>query len=169
MADDYGFGVEVAETGFDDLMKRLDKLGVELGRPAEERMVRAGAEIGKEEMVRLAPVLAEKSPGSDALDPGAIRDGIRILMPKNADPVEARVGPRGRKLVRIATDVEYGHREVHGGRLELLGNGKVKGRGVAGKDVPAHPFVRPAYENTQGESEKAMIAELDKVITEAMG
>lgn len=155
MADDYGFGAESVETGFDELMAKLDRFGAALGRPTEERMIRAGAQVGKEEMVRLAPELAEKNSGSDSLEPGELKRGIRILIPKNGEVVEARVGPRGAKLVRIATDVEYGHRQVH--------------KGTAGADVPAHPFVRPAYEGTARRSEEAMISELDKTITETMG
>jgi HK97 gp10 family phage protein len=148
---DLGFGFEMTSTGFAELAAKLERGAVALGRPGEERMVRAGAEVARAEMVRRAPVLDEKNAGSDALEPGAYKRGIRVLVPKDSDPVEARVGPRGRKLIRIATDVEYGHREVHKS-------------GAVSADVPAHPVVRPTYESTQRGVEEAMIAELDKTV-----
>jgi len=150
-------GLEFDFRGFDALAKTMEAAARNVKGPAVRKMVRAGAEVFKREMIERAPVLAKKNAGSDALEPRAIKDGIRILIPKNADPVEAHIGPRGSKLVRVSTEVEYGHREIHGGSLTLLGNGKTKGSGVAGEDVPEHPFVRPTFESAQGAAEAAMI------------
>jgi HK97 gp10 family phage protein len=151
--------------GFDALAKRMSAIAQEVA-PRSRRMVRAGAQVFKDEMVQRAPLLAKKNTGSDSLEPGALKDGIRILVPKSVEPVEAHIGPRGRELIRVATDVEFGHRQIHGGSLTLLGNGKSKGTGTAGEDVSAHPFVRPTFESAQGAAEAAMVEEFDKPFEE---
>jgi hypothetical protein len=149
--------------GFDDLAKKFE-LGAALIEPRARRMVRAGAEVFKKAMVEKAPLLKKKNTGSDSLEPGAIKKGIRVLIPKNVEPVEAHIGPRGSELVRVSTEVEYGHRQIHGGSLTLLGNGKTRGTGVAGEDVQAYPFVRPTFEGSQEAAEAAMVADFDKPI-----
>jgi len=154
-------GLDFDFQGFDKLAATMEAAARNARRPAMERMVRAGAAVFKKEMVERAPVLEKKNTGSDSLEPRALKEGIRVLVPKGVEPVEAHIGPRGSRLIRTATEVEFGHRMVHGGSLRLLGNGKTKGDGVAGEDVPAHPFVRPTYEVAQSEAETAMIAAFD--------
>ncbi|GEM_PF-3858269 len=162
MAEDF----EWESRGFDELAAKLEAIGQQATGPRARRMVRAGAEVFKKEMVDRAPLLTKKTTGSDSLDPGELKRSIRVLLPKSVEPVEARIGPRGSELIRVATDVEYGHREVHGGSLTLLGNGKTKGSGAAGEDVPAHPFVRPAFEAAEAEAEQAMMQDFDQPFEE---
>lgn len=150
-------------SGFDELATSMEGLSEEISGQGMERMVRAGAAVFKRAMVERAPVLDKKTTGSDSLDPGAMRDGIRVYVPKGETPVEAHIGPR-KALQRVAVDVEYGHRSVHGGRLTLLGNGKTSGKGVAGEDVPAHPFIRPAYEAAFSAAEDAMIESMNQTV-----
>ncbi|GGA80666.1 hypothetical protein GCM10011507_34850 [Edaphobacter acidisoli] len=157
--------MEMDFRGFDALGAKMSALGEEITGATAVRMVRAGATVFRQEMVERAPVLDKKTTGSDSLEPGAMKAGIRILIPKNAVPVEGHIGPKP-SLQRVAHDVEYGHREIHGGSLTLLGNGKTRGTGVAGEDVPPHPFVRPAFEAAQGSAEEAMMHVLDEVIGE---
>jgi HK97 gp10 family phage protein len=139
-------------SGFDTLQKRLQALKAELSTNGMKRVVRAGAKVFKGEMVRRAPVLAAKTPGSNALEPGALKAGIRTALLANETPVTALVGPN-KKVAHVARFVEYGHREVRSG--------------IAHGDVPAHPFIRPAYESARSEAESAMVAEVNAMVRES--
>ncbi len=154
--------IEWEERGWDKLAAKLTAAAQDVKGPRTRRMVRAGAEIFKQEMVRRAPLLAAKNSGSDSLNPGELKAGIRVRMAKNTDLAEARIGPGTSRLIGPATEVEYGHREVHGGSLKMLGGGRTRGSGTAGEDVPAHPFVRPAYESARDDAERAMMQDFDQ-------
>jgi len=152
--------------GFDELAAKLNAAAQEVKGPRARRMVRAGAEVFKKEMVERAPVLDKKTTGSNALEPGALKKDIKVRNVKNQVLPTVRVGPGG-KTAYVANFVEYGHRDVHGGYLKLLGNGKSQGPGKAGDmDVPAHPFVRPTFEAAQGAAEAAMEADFDQPFEE---
>lgn len=142
--------------GFDALQAKLAALKVTLSKGGMERVVRAGAAVFKREMVSRAPEIKPDTAGPTSLDPGALRNGIGVTVSKRSEPVEARVGPRGKALKLIAYDVEYGHRSV-------------SKSGTVGRDVPPHPFIRPAYESGMGPAETAMAAEVDLMVREADG
>jgi HK97 gp10 family phage protein len=147
--------------GFDELAKRFES-GAALIEPRARRMVLAGARVFKREVVARAPVLDKKTAGSNSLDPGALKAGIRIATLTEETQPTAVIGPN-KKTAYVANFVEYGHRMVSGGYSQVLPGGLARGPGKAGeKDVQAQPFIRPAFESAQGEAEAAMVADFDK-------
>jgi HK97 gp10 family phage protein len=149
---------EMETRGFEELAAKLENIGHEVAGPVAKKMVRAGARVMKRAIEERTPTLDAKTASSSALQPGAMKADIRIAYPANELIPTAIVGP-GKKTAHVANWVEYGHREVHGGQSKVTAKGTT-GSGVAGADVPAHPFVRPAFEAAQAETENAMVAEL---------
>ncbi len=158
---------ETQLTGMQALVATLEKLRVEIPGKATRKAVGAGANIVKAEMIARAPVLDEKTAGSTSLEPEALKQGVRVYMKRDADPVEALIGPN-KETARVARDVEYGHREVHGGSLDILGGGRTRGTGIQGEDVPAHPWLRPAFEASIGPAEEAMKVSYEKSFAEVL-
>lgn len=153
--------------GFDELEAKLNGLATALGGATEKKMVRAGAKVFRDEMVRRAPVLSKKTAGSNALAPGALKDDIGIRMKADAlGMAEAHVGP-GKKTAYVAGFVEYGHRLVKGGQSKVLVSGKTRGSGVQVGEVRAYPFARPAFEAAQREAETVMEQVLDAEVGHA--
>jgi HK97 gp10 family phage protein len=140
--------------GFDALAAKMDELARDLARPAQVRMVRAGANVFKDAVVERAPVLQEELAGSNALPPGAVRDGIHVYMTKD-EPVTARVGP-DKHVAHVARWLEYGHRIVAGGRARAGGT-------VIG-EVAAIPFIRTGYEAALHPAEEAMQKVLEETV-----
>jgi hypothetical protein len=124
------------------------------------KAVRAAARVVSEEMGIEAPVLDEKTARSTALDPGALKAGIRVNeVRKIADGlIRALMGPR-KGTRRAAHLVEYGHRLIRGGTSSVGPRGAT-GPGKLIGDVPAHPFLRPAYEASWRNSLERFAAEL---------
>jgi HK97 gp10 family phage protein len=150
--------------GFSELATKMEAAAREVGERRTKRMVLAGARVFKREMVSRAPVLDKKTANSTSLEPGALKKNIRIAMLKKETIPTAIVGP-GTKTDYVARFVEYGHRMVSGGQSHVLPGGKTRGPGTASEiDVPAHPFIRPAFESAQGEAEQAMIKDFDQPI-----
>lgn len=117
------------------MRERLKALEVRVREEYIVKAVKAGAREIAVAMVEDAPVLDEKTPGSDALEPGELRDDIKARERLDKDGFAvATIGP-GRKTAHVARFVEYGHRLV-------------KGKKEIGQ-VPAHPFLRPAFERSE--------------------
>lgn len=151
--------------GFDELAGKMEAVARKVRGPVAKEMVRAGANVFKREMIDRAPVLDEKNSGSNSLEPGALKDDIRVRFPASEQLLDttAAVGP-GKKTAYVANFVEYGHRMVSGGQSKVGADGKVRGNGkVSDVDVPAYPFVRPAFEAGQGEAEHAMVEKFDSM------
>lgn len=158
--------MELKLTGMEALTNKLRGLQQEVSGPGMERALRAGGRVIRGAMQERAPVLDRRTPGSTALPPGSLRAGIRVYAPKDVKPIEVLVGPNA-KTAHVARFVEYGHRQVSGGQLKVLPNGKTHGKGKAGRDVPPHPFLRPAFEASLGAAETAMVASLKETIEKA--
>ena len=156
-------------TGLTELVAKMKQAQVDMGGKEMKKALRAGGAVMKEALVERAPMmLEEKTPGSDSLEPGALKDGMRVLIIDGENGPEALIGPNA-KVAHVARWVEYGHRQVSGGYLKLLGNGKSRGTGTAGVDVPAYPFIRPAFESTINDALKAQAESLEKSFKEVMG
>lgn len=144
----------------------LDAIRLKLKQQGEHKAVRAGARVIQEAMVERTPVQAGTNVGSDSLEPGAMKDDIRVQMIDDEGEPAALIGP-GKKTAHVANWVEYGHRMVTGGQSKLLGKGKSRGSGKASMvDVPAHPFLRPAFEASEQEALAAVEASLSKDLEE---
>lgn len=154
--------------GMRGLVDKLNAAGAKMAGPEMRKALRAGGRVIEDAMVERAPMmLEEKTPGSDSLEPGALKDGIRVAIIEGENGLEALIGPNS-KVSHVARFVEYGHRQVSGGYLKLLGNGKSRGTGAAGIDVPAYPFLRPAFESSVGDVAAAMEESLQKSFREVL-
>lgn len=151
--------------GFDGLIGALDELAGPVAEEAMSEGVKAGAAVIAEAMREAAPVLDHRRAKSTALPPGALKDDIRVSsIRKDKDGyVEAEIGP-GRRTQHVALWVEYGHREVRGGESKALGDGKTRGPGREIGRVPEHPFLRPAFEESEGKALEACAAAASDVI-----
>ena len=131
------------------LTTNMTRMRVRVVKEGKRRAVRAGARVIAKAMVEAAPVQTKRSDGSNSLPPGEMKKHIRArtTTDNSGEPV-GLAGPDG-NVQHVAEWVEYGHREVSGGKSEVLADGRTRGPGkVHEQDVPAHPFLRPAYESS---------------------
>lgn len=156
MPDD---GITMELSGLDALMAKLEDLGTKGAERAGRKAVRAGAEIAQVAIIEAAPVKVDGSGGS--LPPGALKNDIVLHVRKQSDgSITATVGP-DKLTSHVARWVEYGHRQVIGGKSRLLKNGTTRGPGkqvyvskpgqVGLGTVPEQPFIRPAWESVAQE------------------
>lgn len=158
MADD-GF-VDIKLEGLDELRKMLDDLSEKEADRIIRKALRAGGAIQKDAVQSFAPIRPDL-PSTTALPPNALENDIILRVTKtDKDNFSAIIGP-GKLTRHVAGWVEYGHRmvfPVKGGWSRLLTKGKNAGKTIGpgsqmrGKDgkllvVPAHPFIRPAFES----------------------
>lgn len=152
----------IVTKGIAEMKARMRSLSQQVCGPMSKRAVRAGGKVIRDAMIEHTPVLIEKNAGSDALDPGAVRADIKVRFPAEQNQYEATalIGP-GEKTSHVARWVEYGHRMVTGGQSKVLPGGKTRGRGkVAEVDVPAYPFLRPAWEESVAVAQAAEVESL---------
>jgi HK97 gp10 family phage protein len=156
-------------TGLTELVAKMRKARVEMAGPEMKKALRVGGRVIEDAIVQRAPMLLEEqSAGSDSLEPGALKDGMRVAVIDGENGPEAIIGPNS-KVAHVARWVEYGHRDVHGGYLKLLGNGKTRGTGTANEvDIPAYPFIRPAFEASAADAGRAIGESLQKSFHEVM-
>lgn len=151
-------GLVVTVQGLD----RFDRDMLEISGPVAvkiaRRAIREGGRVMQAAITQMAPERPDL-PSGTALPVGALRGDIELRVSQAQDgSVSAFIGP-GKYTAHVARWVEYGH-EQSGGEKRLIG-GKLEG-----KFVPAHPFIRPAFELSQGEAlaatEIAVSAEIAK-------
>ena len=141
--------------GMDKLLADLKAFPKEVALPASRKAVRAGGNVIRAAMIEAAPIQALRSASSNSLEPGELKESIRTRTSTTYDVAEATIGPTGKAGV-VAGWVEYGHRMVKGGSSKVLASGKTRGRGKQTGDVPAHPFLRPAFEESIAEAQEMM-------------
>lgn len=155
-------------TGVLDTQRVLAMVQEKMAKQGVRRAVRAGAEVISNAIEERAPVLNAKNQGSNALEPGALKADIGVRMKTEGGEPVAIIGP-GSSTAHVARFVEYGHRQVSGGYSKVLGNGRVRGPGkVSSKDVPAYPFIRPAFEASAEEARDVFAVEAGKQLKEAV-
>lgn len=139
------------ETGSKAVLERMEAIRRYVQTEGRKKALRSGGAVIKAAMVEHTPILIEKTAGSTSLEPGEVKASIRVRMRQEDGQPVAHIGPRGGDVGKAAYNVEYGHRMVTGGRSRLNAAGVFDGPGVAAeKDVPAHPFLRPAFEESVG-------------------
>jgi HK97 gp10 family phage protein len=150
----------------------LERVRQHMTTKAARKAVVAGAEVIGAAMIERTPVLVEKMAGSDSLEPGELKANIRVRGRTAQDGSQyALVGPAGKQgeISRVAHLVEYGHRTVTGGESRLNAAGKLVGGGkVHEVDVPAHPFLRPAFEESASEAANVVAETLRIEMREAV-
>jgi HK97 gp10 family phage protein len=157
--------------GFEDFDGKLQDLLGQKGEQILRKALRAGGEIVQAAVIDAAPVRTdglgggktnEKNPAWD-LPPGALKSDIqlRVGRDRNSGGLFATIQPG--KYTRFAAEmVEYGH-AIYRGR-------KGKGNKSLGS-VPAHPFLRPAWDLSRDEAEsvikQTLQTEVEKLIKQA--
>jgi len=156
-------------TGAEQVAARMRSVGRYIREHAEEVAVREGGKVFQLAMVERTPELTGKTPGSDSLAPGAMRADIKVRVVKDElGTAAAYIGPT-KKTARVARWVEFGHRLVKGGYLKFTGSGmKMRGKGKQFGEVPAHPFLRPAYEASEQSAMEAVRESLRVSLAEAV-
>jgi HK97 gp10 family phage protein len=146
-----------------ELIANMELLRNHVVSRGARRAVVAGAKVIGAAMIERTPQQVEKKAGSNSLEPGEVKRGIKVRSrTEDGEPV-ALVGPTGKggSIGRVAHAVEYGHRIVTGGKSKLGVDGNYYGGGkVQEKDVPAYPFLRPAYEASSTAAIEAVGAQL---------
>lgn len=131
-----GWKLEIA--GYEELIKALDRIDDTLTGKVKREMVKAAADVMAKRAKQLCPV------GDQADKPNLkpLRDTIGIEIRDYGIRTLAVIGPEY-PTGNHGRLVEYGHQEV------LFG---VR----TGRRVPPHPFLRPAFDETQAEQLAAM-------------
>ena len=137
-------GITIKLEGFAQLDRNLLDLSGPTGERILRKAARAAGEVVQAAITEAAPVRTElrKSYGTNGnaawnLPPGALKSDITLrVTKKDSGGFTATIGP-GKFTAFVAAMLEYGH-EAHQGR-------KYKGGKYLGM-VPAHPFIRPAWE-----------------------
>lgn len=161
--------MDLEVTGIERLQGRFKLLQERMREDVLRKAARAAGNVVKAEIEGLAPVLDRKAAKSTALDPGTLKASIAVLgVKRDGDGVAvATVGPKD-EVAHVVRWVEFGHRLVRGGYSKVLPNGKTRGPGREVGTVRAHPFIRPAYENSSAEAAKAAGEVIASEIREAM-
>lgn len=147
-----GFTAQV--TGLRELDEKLGELGDKEAKRIINSALKAAGGVFEAAVRARAPVRGG-GPSGSALPPGALRNDIGMHIGGTDDggrPLPAVIVRPGRFTVRVANWVEYGHRQVRGGYSKLLVTGRRRGPGHEIGAVPAHPFIRPAYEAAREEA-----------------
>ena len=165
-------GISISLEGLDALMQKLS--AIEKPEAAIRKALRNGGNIVNAAIVERAP---EKDGTGGSLPDGALKHDIITRVKKQKDgEFTVIIGP-DKLTAHVARWVEYGHRQVVGGRSRVLADGTVVGPGkqiyirpgkssIGTGSVPAHPFIRPAWEAVHTEATEAivttLIAEINK-------
>lgn len=150
----------------------LERIRQRMVTKAARKAVIAGAEVIGAAMIERTPEQIERNAGSDSLEPGEVKANIKVRAKTGQDGSQyALVGPTGRggAISRVSHLVEYGHRMVTGGKSRLNSLGVLVGGGnVHERDVPAYPFLRPAYEASAAEAQDVVAETLREELQEAV-
>lgn len=150
-------GVEITTQGFPELERTLEEMGHSLGEQICRKSLRAGGQLIKAAIAANAPVRPDL-PAGTALPPGALQSDVQVTVSKDKnlpDSFSAWIEP-GKETIHVARWVEWGHRLVRGKSR------KGSSVNVIG-DVPAHPYIRPAFDANE---ELAFEAVAETVATE---
>jgi len=146
MPDD---GITIEIQGLKELQAKLDLLSTKQADICIRKALRVGGLIEKAAVEERCPIKDE--PGG-ILPAGAMKADITLKTTKDKQDgsISAIIEP-GWATLHVARWVEWGHRQVRGGRYRLLPNGKTLGHGHVIGEVDEHPFIRQAYEATRTE------------------
>lgn len=172
-------GIALEIPGLDDMLRELRELPTAIRVKVLRNVVASGAAVIRREAVRLAPASTDAGPVKPQAGhppPGTLKRAIyQTRMTQLCTPTDevwkvdvrhgkqARSSKRGKSTANLdayyAMWVEFGHftRVPH----SMTKTAKAAGRalGVA-RYVPAHPFMRPAFETQSAAALEAMRAKL---------
>jgi HK97 gp10 family phage protein len=135
--------LSIQVAGFQEVERTLKEFAPKLRRKALRKALKAGGDVIATEVKLRAPVRTDVATGrSNALPPGALRADITVQVQTSSNEVAgvAKIGPSP-KTDHVARWVEFGHRMVtHRPGQRQIGQ------------VPAHPFMRPAFDSSRDEA-----------------
>lgn len=147
--------------GAKELEKTLMGMEPKIGQGIMRKALRKAAKVFQQKMKHNAAALDSTGWDSDGVVSDSISDNIVVRAMRkrrHSYGVMSMIDPKAPNLAvttqdgkryYIPTAIEYGH--AFPGR----GGGK-----NAPKDVPAKPFMRPAYDSEKGKAEKVLVNEL---------
>ncbi len=138
-------GLEVTFEGMPQFNAGMAELSGPVSDAVARRAMRAGGRVMQAAISEAAP-MRPVLPSGTALPPGALKADIELHVSKERDGSFSAYIEPGKYTRHVAAWVEYGHRLVAGGRLF---NFRKRGKGQITGEVPAHPFIRSAYEATE--------------------
>jgi HK97 gp10 family phage protein len=159
-------GLSISLEGLDALLERLSN--IEKPEAAIRKALRNGGNIVNAAIVERAP---EKDGTGGTLPEGALKHDIITRVSKQKDgEFTVTIGP-DKLTAHVARWVEYGHRQVVGGRSALQADGTTTGPGkqvyvrpgqstIGTGSVPAHSFIRLAWEAVHTEATEAIVTTL---------
>lgn len=151
-------------------LKELDAKLSALKTTEAHRIIKQGLLDGGEVIQAAVQGLAPERPqlpSGTALPVGALARDIELHFGKDEAGLPAAIVSPGKYTAYAARWVEYGHRLVKGGRLSMR-RGKMRGSGQQIGEVPAHPFLRPGFEESQQEAVEVTVQSIASGIDRAM-
>jgi HK97 gp10 family phage protein len=147
--------------GLRELDAKLAELGGAKGKQIVNKALRAGGLVFVDAIQERAPERPDL-PSGTALPPGALAADIGERIGRDEEGFAAAIiGPQD-ATAHVARWVEYGHRLVKGGYSKSVYRRGVfvgyRGPGRAVDNVPAHPFIRPAFEAATQEAIDKFVA-----------
>jgi hypothetical protein len=159
MASAYGDEISIDNSEIEGLAEILDKFPIEVQNRMLQKSLEQGAIVVRQAVMEAAPVrVDEKTSGSNSLPPGYVKADIRIA-PRRSGRGWLIGGSKA--TAYVIRWLELGHMMVHGGKRARSG-GRMINRGgiVSTEHVPAHPFLRPAFDASWKHGLNAIYAEL---------
>jgi hypothetical protein len=153
--------------GLRELNEKLNALKGPAARHIIHDAVMDGGKVLQAEVQLRAPVRASGPHGS-AIPPGALKSDIELVF-GFSDGLPAAIVKPGKYTKHVARFLEYGHRLVRGGYSKIMPGGYIRGPGRASSvDVPAYPFIRPAFETAKIAATEAAVASLRRSLPDAV-
>lgn len=137
--------MDLTFSGIPAVILRMEDLRAQMVNVQVAKALRAGGEIIAEAMRAAAPLGPQPSPKSTSLEPGEIKEDIKVRLATEDDERYALIGPTG-KTAHVARFVEYGHRQVRGKNTIIA---------ATDGEVPAHPIKRASWEQPAPPTSKA--------------
>lgn len=150
--------------GADELAASLEALDADIQTRVMRAALRDAGELMRAAVQERAPV---KTVAGGKLPEGALKSDVKMSI-TTIDGKLAAMVYFGSLTYYVARWVEYGHRLVKGGYSSMK-RGKLRGNGKQIGDVPAYPFIRPAFEATVRASVDAFVDRLKSEIKKRAG
>lgn len=174
MADSMGWQMDGLEGLFDELKRLPDKMQARIMKGA----VATGASVIRKAAIALAPISDfedKKGKAGRNFPPGTLKKSIyQIRMTDECSTddevwkIDVRIGSKNLKSGRkagayYAPWVEYGHNTPKHRKKKQKNADDKSGGGIG--HVPAHPFMRPAFETSSAAALEAMQQYIDEHIS----
>jgi len=161
-------GFTASFQGLKELDAKLEALKPKVAHKLIHDALMDGGEVLRAAVAERAPERVPQIHGN-AIPPGALKRDIEIAFGITDEGLPAAIIKPGRYTIHVARWLEYGHRLVRGGYSKVVGN-RTRGPGKAAEeDVPAYPFIRPAFETARALATTTAVESLKSKLPFAAG